>query len=245
MKGIILAGSSGNKLKPVTLGIPKQLIPIYDRPMIYFPIELLVKSGITDLLVITPRNYQHLFKNSLGDGAMFGASITYSIQEEPEGIAQAICLGKDFLGSDGFCLITGDTVIEVSNSCELIKKAIRTAEKSGNATIFVENKTYPDQYGKVVISKDGKVQEIVGDDGLSYYYSIASLYIFPNNAIKLAQTLTKSERGLLEITDLNKKFFENCKLQVRILDKDCIWFDTNTFENILKCSDYMYLNSTK
>lgn len=239
MKGIILAGDSGSKLHPITLAIPKQLLPIYDRPMIYYPIETLVNVGITDLLIITTEEHQLLFQKALRDGCTFGASLSYAVQKEPNGIAQAIYLGKEFVGSDGFCLITGDTIIEGQNLNEQIKKAIRTVNKSGNATIFVENKTYPDQYGKVVFSKTGKVQEIIGDNDVNHYYSIASLYVFPNSALKFAENLRKSERGLFEITDLNKRFFDNCKLQVRMLDRDCIWFDTNTFDNILKCSEYM------
>ena len=173
MKGIILAGDSGSRLHPLTLGIHKQLIPIYDKPMIYYPIDILVKAGITELLIITIEEQQTLFR------------------------------------------------------------------KSGNATIFVENKTYDDQYGRVVMDKDRKPLSIEGDMDTNYYYSIASLYVFPSKVVDIAKGIMPSERGRYEILDVNKRFFEECKLQVQVLDSKCIWFDTNTFDNILKCSNYM------
>lgn len=239
MKGIVLAGDSGSKLEPITLGIPKQLIPIYDKPMIFYPIETLVKAGINEILIITTSEYQSFFKKTIGNGKDLGVSVTYAIQECPNGIAQAISIGETFIGKDGFCLITGDTIIYGEGIYPNIKKAIRSANKSGNATIFIEGKTYPDQYGRVILNNEGKIQEIVGNDILNFYYSIASIFIFPNDAVKRVDGLNISERGRKEITDLHKFFFEDCKLLVRELDKDCIWFDTNTFDNLLKCSEFM------
>lgn len=245
MKGIVLAGDSGTKLHPLTLGIPKQLIPIYDEPMIYYPIKTLVRAGISEILVITTAEQKPMFERALGDGSVLGARLKYAIQDEAKGIAQSIIIGDEFIGSDNLCLITGDTIIEGKVITDHIRKAIRTANKSGNATIFVERKTYDDQYGKVVVDKDGHAQEILGGDDVSYYYSIASLYVFPNNALKKVSSLQPSERGRIEITDLNKLFFEDGKLQVRVLENDCLWFDTNAVENIFKCSEYMRKYKTK
>ena len=239
MKGIILAGDSGSRLNPLTLSIPKQLIPIYDKPMIYYPIDILVKAGITQLLIITTEEQQPLFRKAIGDGEQFGCKVTYAIQNEPNGIADAINIAADFIGKDGVCLITGDTIIDGPDFSEQIRKSIRAVRKSGNATIFVENKTYDDQYGRVVMDKDRKPLSIEGDMDTNYYYSIASLYVFPNKVVDIAKEIMPSERGRYEITDVNKRFFEECKLQVQVLDRKCIRFDTNTFDNILKCGNYM------
>lgn len=238
MKGIIIAGDSGDKLHPLTLGVPKQLLPIYDKPMIYYPVETLVESGITEILVITTAEHQPLFKKALGDGGRFGAHFEYAIQEEANGIALAISIGQEFIGTDGLCLITGDMIIAGDRVKDHIQKSIRTVSKSGNATIFVENKTYPDQYGKVIVDREQKVLSIVGTNEARHYYSIASLYVFPNSVIKHVSNIGISERGRLEITDVNKRFFEECKLQVRMLESSIIWFDTNTVDNIMKCAEY-------
>ena len=154
MKGIVLAGDSGSRLHPLTLGVPKQLLPIYDKPMIYYPIETLVQSGIRDILIITTVEHQTLFQKALGDGARFDAKFQYAIQEKASGIAQAINIASDFIGKDSVCLITGDMIIAGDGVKNHISKAIRAVEKSGNATIFVENKNYPDQYGRVVMTRD-------------------------------------------------------------------------------------------
>lgn len=238
MKGIILAGDSGSRLHPLTLGMPKQLLPIYDKPMIYYPIETLVHSGINDILIITTREYQPLFQKTLGDGNLFNAKFKYAIQEHANGIAQAINIATDFIGKDSMCLITGDMIIAGDGVKNHIAKAIKAVEKSGNATIFVENKSYPDQYGRVVMGTGKKVERIVGETVAQYFYSIASFYVFPNSVIKYANKVELSERGRYEITDINKRFFEDCKLQVQVLDRNCTWFDTNTFDNLLTVAEY-------
>lgn len=239
MKGIVLSGDSGTRLHPLTLATPKQLLPIYDKPMVYYSIKLLVKAGITDILIITSEDDQTLFKHTLGDGSQFGCKVSYAIQNEPNGIADAINIAADFIGKDGVCLITGDTIIDGPDFSEQIKKSIRAVKKSGNATIFVENKTYEDQYGRVVMDKDRKPLSIMGVIDANHYYSIASLYVFPSKVVDIAKEVMPSERGRYEILDVNKRFFEECKLQVQVLDGKCIWFDTNNFDSILKCSNYM------
>lgn len=238
MKGIVLAGDSGTRLHPLTLGVPKQLLPIYDKPMIYYPIETLVQSGIKDILIITTLEYQTLFQKALGDGSSFGATFQYAIQEEANGIAQAINIASDFIGKESVCLITGDVIIAGEGVKNHISKAIRAVEKSGNATIFAENKNYPDQYGRVVMGSDRKVESIEGETDSTYYYSIASFYVFPHSVLRIARDIAPSERGRYEITDVNKRFFKECKLQVQVLDSKCIWFDTNTIDNIHRCTTY-------
>ena len=208
--------------------------------MIYYPIKTLVQSGITDILIITAAVHKELCINALGDGSRFDAKFQYAIQEEANGIAQAINIACDFIGKESVCLITGDMIIAGDCVKDHISKAIRAVEKSGNATIFVENKNYPDQYGRVVINRDRKVESIEGATDTNYYYSIASFYVFPNSVLKIAKDLVPSERGRYEITDVNKHLFEECKLQVCMLESNIIWFDTNTTDNILKCSEYFY-----
>lgn len=237
MKGIILAGDSGNRLHPITLGIPKQLIPIYNRPMVYYPIETLVNAGITEILLITTPEYSSSFKNAIGN--YLGAHYSYAIQEKPNGIAEALIIGKDFFDKDGVCLITGDTIITGDGVDSLINKAIRTVTKSGNATMFVENKGYPDQYGKVVIDRSRKIKQIIGSQELNHYYSIAGLYVFPNEVKKYLGSIQESERGLKEIIDVQRIFLEKLKLRIEFLDNKCVWLDTNSFDNILKCGEYM------
>lgn len=237
MKGIVLAGDSGNRLHPITLGIPKQLIPIYDRPMVYYPIETLVNAGITEILIITTPEYTTSFKKALENYK--GAHFSYAIQEKPKGIAEALIIGKDFFDKDGVCLITGDTIITGDGVESLINKAIRTVTKSGNATMFVENKGYPDQYGKVIIDRSRNIMQIIGCQDLNHYYSIAGLYVFPNEVKKYLGSIQDSERGLKEIIDVQKIFLEKLKLRIEFLDNKCVWLDTNSFDNILKCGEYM------
>ena len=239
MKGIILSGASGERLRPITLGIPKQLIPIYNKPMIFYPLEMLVKLGIKDILVITTADEQPLFRKALGDGNSFGCRLSYEVQQYPNGIAEAIHIACNFIGSDSVCLITGDTIIEAPDFERQIHKAVRAADKSGSATIFVESKTYEGQYGRVLLDKNLKISNVIGESDAPFYYSIASLYTFPKNVIKYASDLKPSERGLFEITEVNKRYFLESKLLVQVLDSKCKWFDTNTFENILQCAEYM------
>lgn len=220
-------------------------MPVYDKPMIYYPIDTLVQAGIEDILIITTAEQQPIFQKALGDGSRFNAHFTYAVQDEPKGIAQAISIGKEFISKESVCLITGDMIIDGENVSERIKKAIRAVKKSGNATIFVENRTYPDQYGQVIMNREWKVEDIVGTSEQVHYLSIASFYVFPNSVIKHACSIDYSERGRLEITDVNKRFFEECKLQVQVLDSKCIWLDTNSIENIWRCGEYMRKKSIK
>lgn len=239
MKGIILAGDSGTNLFPLTIALPKQLLPIYDRSMIYYPIETLVKAGINEILIITTQEHQPLFKKAISNFSYEDIRFSYAIQNTPEGIAQAISIGKDFIDKDSVCLITGDTIIIEKNIRKKLKTAIKTAEKSGNATIFVKRDWDSNQYGKVILNNDGTINNIGGNVDTQNYYSITGLYVFPNSVLQRLDRVEPSERGKLEITSINKLFFEECKLQIQKLNLDCMWFDTNTFDNLLTCSKYM------
>ena len=240
MKGIVLSGDSGSRLYPLTLGIPKQLLPIYDKPMIFYPIETLVKAGITEILVITTSAQESSFKGYVADVSALNCKITYVIQDEPNGIAEALVIGKDFVGNDAVCLITGDTIISGETLSQQLQKAFKAVEKSGNATIFVSKDTDADQYGKVVRNKT-----VVGESDDYYYKSITGLYVFPKGAAEKVGLIEPSERGLLEITAVSQLYQEDNKLQIQELTQDCEWLDTNTFDSLVKCNTFMQKHSKR
>lgn len=239
MKGIVLAGDSGTKLHPLTLGVPKQLLPIYDKPMVYYPLKTLVESGIDEILIVTSKQDQALFQRSLGDGQAFGVNLAYASQETPEGIAQALMIGQDFVGDDAVCLVTGDTIILGNSLQKQLTKAYKAAEKSGNATIFVNQDYDPNQYGMVVLGSKGSVSEITGVSNKPNYYSITGLYVFPNSVLKHVFEIEKSERNRFEITSVSKIFQNKNKLQIQKLPSDCMWLNTSTFDAILNSSLYL------
>lgn len=239
MKGIVLAGDSGNKLFPLTKGIPKQLLPIYDLPMIYYPIRTLIKSGIKDILIITSVEQCALFKENLGDGTKFGATFSYAHQISPDGIAQAIIIAQEFIGNESVCLITGDTIIEGENFEKMLGTAVKAADKSANATVFVNRDYDTSQYGRVIYDSNGSFRTIAGTSDDSRYYSITGVYVFPNSVLTQVGKITKSERNRLEIISISQLFFEEKKLQIKKISKEDKWFDTNTPDNLLKCSEYM------
>ena len=239
MKGIILAGDSGTRLHPLTLGVPKQLLPLYNKPMVCFPVGLLAQSGIKDILMITTMDHQLAFKHALGNGSQFGVHIDYACQEKPEGIAQAIMIGQEFIDDDSVCLITGDTIIIGNEIQPLLLKAYRAAEKSGNATLFVDKDYDPRQYGVVVLGEKGKYAEIIGSSSKPNYYSITGLYVFPNSVLRQIFSIEKSERNRFEITSVSKIFQDRNKLQIQRLPKECVWLDTNSFDTLLESSKYI------
>ena len=239
MKGIVLAGDSGTKLHPLTLGVPKQLLPIYDKPMVYYPLKTLVESGIDEILIVTSKQDQALFQRSLGDGQAFGVNLSYASQETPEGIAQALMIGQDFVGDAAVCLVTGDTIILGNSLQKQLTKAYKAAGKSGNATIFVDQDYDPNQYGMVVLSGNGSTSEITGVSNKPNYYSITGLYVFPNSVLKHVFEIEKSERNRFEITSVSKIFQNKNKLQIQKLSSDCTWLDTSTCDAILNSSLYM------
>lgn len=238
-KGIILAGDSGNKLVPLTLGIPKQLLPLYDKPMIYYPIELLIGVGVKDILIITSQEHISTFIKALGDGSAFGARFSYAIQSTPEGAAQAFTIGEEFIGDEPVCLITGDCILFGKDRNVKLQKAMRAALNSGQASIFVCRDWDPNQYGVVTLDSDGKCITIEGKTANPLYYSITGLYVFPKGVADYAKHVGKSERGRLEVTSLNKTYFEKNKLQVQVLGSDFRWFDTNSFDSLLVINNYI------
>ena len=238
-KGIILAGDSGDKLHPLTLGIPKQLLPLYDKPMIYYPIELLVGVGVKDILIITSQQHASTFILALGDGSAFGARFTYAVQPKPDGAAQAFMIGEDFLENEPVCFITGDCIIFGKDRNIKLQKAMRAAKNSGQASIFVCRDRDPNQYGVVTLDSEGKCLTIEGKSTKSLYYSITGLYVFPKGVADYAKIIEKSDRGRLELTSLNKTYFEMNKLQVQVLGDDFLWFDTNSFDSLQVVNNYI------
>lgn len=229
----------------MTLGIPKHLLPVYDKPMVFYPVELLVSAGIKEILVITTSAHQSLFKQTLGDGSMFGAIISYAIQGEPKGIADALRIGKNFIDAEGVCLITGDTILTDANFSPLIHKASKAIKSSGSATIFVKRDPDENQYGKVVLNKNGKCETIVGTSESHFYSSIVGLYVYPKDAVEKVNLLSLSERGRYEITDLNQLYFSEKKLQILQLSNECGWWDTNTPESLVRLNSYIYASRNK
>lgn len=239
MKGIILAGDQGDRLFPLTMGIPKQLLPIYDKPMIYYPIETLVEVGVTDILIIVSPQFTSSYVNTLGDGSRFGAHFTYATQAKPEGAAQAFTIGEEFLAKESVCFITGDCIIMGEDRAAKLSKAIRAAKNSGQATIFVSRDYDSDQYGVAKLDNHGKCITVEGKASDTVHYSITGLYVFPKRVADYAKVIEKSERGRLEITTLNQMYLNGKKLQVQILGDNFRWFDTNSFDSLLTVSNYI------
>lgn len=239
MKGIVLAGDSGERLFPLSKGIPKQLLPIYNQPMIYYPIEILVESGIKEILIITSPKYISNFVSALGDGSELGAKLSFTTQVSPEGVAQALTIGEEFLAKEPVCLITGDCLIIGNDRAEKLRKAIRAAKNSAQATIFVSKDKDPAQYGVAKLDKDGKCEMIDGSYSVGGWYSITGLYVFPKGVSNYAKVIEKSERGRYEVTTLNQMYLEKNKLQIQVLSDNYKWLDTNTIDNILLASNYI------
>lgn len=239
MKGVILAGDSGQRLHPLTLGVSKQLLPIFDKPMIHYPIETLVGAGIKDILIITSPKYSANFVSALGDGSAFGARFSYSIQSSPDGAAQAFTIAEEYLDKSPVCLITGDCIIIGDDRDEKLRKAIRAAKNSGQATIFLSKEYDPNQYGVARLDQNGKCEEIKESADNRKDYSITGLYVFPKGVTEFAKFVEKSERGRYEVTSLNQIYLQENKLQAQILGDNYKWFDTNTFDNLLAASNYI------
>ncbi len=239
MKGVILAGDSGSKLYPLTLGIPKQLLPIYNKPMIYYPIETLVEVGVLDILIITSPEQIQSFVKALGDGSKFGARFTYATQNTPEGAVQAFSIGEEFISNDSVCFITGDCIIWGDDKAAKLIKAIRAANNSGYSTIFVYMDCDKEQYGVARLNKNGECEAIEGMVKDTLHYSITGLYVFPKGVSDYAKVIDKSERGRYEIVTLNQVYLNENKLRVQILGKDFRWFDTNSFDSLQEVSNYL------
>jgi len=240
MKGIVLAGGSGTRLYPITKGVSKQMLPIYDKPMIYYPISVLMLAGIRDILIISTPNDLPGFKRLLGDGSDYGVSFTYAEQPSPDGLAQAFIIGEEFIGDDCACLVLGDNIFQGNNFSQLLKEAVANAEQENKATIFGYWVNDPERYGVAEFDKDGNcvsLEEKPKEPKSNY--AVPGLYFYPNKVVEVAKTIKPSARGELEITTVNQRFLEDKQLKVQTLGRGFAWLDTGTHDSLSEASIYV------
>lgn len=237
MKGIILAGGSGTRLYPITKAISKQLVPVYDKPMIYYPLSTMMLAGIKDILLIsTPRDTSR-FEELLGDGSQLGINITYKIQDKPNGLAEAFILGADFIGDDSVCLILGDNIYYGSGLSELVQ---RSAKKTTGATVFGYRVNDPERFGVVEFDQDHHVKSIVEKpEHPASNYAVTGMYFYDNQVVEIAKNLKPSPRGEIEITDVNKAYLNRGQLDVELLGRGYAWLDTGTHESLHDAASYI------
>ena len=240
MKGIILAGGSGSRLYPITKGVSKQLVPIYDKPMVYYPLSVLMLAGIKEVLIIsTPHDLPH-FKALLGDGSEIGMHFEYIVQPSPDGLAQAFTLGADFIGNDDVCLVLGDNIFHGHGLTKLLNKAVSTANTQQKATVFGYYVKDPERYGVVEFDNGGNVKSIEEKPTIAKSnYAVIGLYFYPNSVINLAKNVVPSERGELEITSLNQAYLDQDDLKVEIMGRGYAWLDTGTHESLLEAGQFI------
>ena len=240
MKGIILAGGSGTRLYPVTQAVSKQLLPVYDKPMIYYPLSTLMLAGIKDILIIsTPEDIGN-FKKLLGDGSQFGVSFTYEVQYKPNGLAQAFVIGADFVGEDSVCLILGDNIFYGNNFVSMLKKAVRNTEENRCATVFGKYVEDPKRFGIVEFDKNGKAISVEEKPAFpKSNYAIVGLYFYDNSVIDIAKNIEPSARGEYEITEVNRIYLEEGRLSVERLGRGMAWMDSGTVESMLLSNEFV------
>lgn len=240
MKGIVLAGGSGTRLYPVTKGVSKQLLPVYDKPMIYYPISVLMRAGIREILVISTPQDLPAFRRLLGDGSDYGVQFTYAEQPSPDGLAQAFLIGADFIGSDAVCLVLGDNIFQGVGFDELLHEAVRTATEQQKATVFGYRVDDPGRYGVAEFDREGNCLSIEEKpEHPKSNYAVVGLYFYPNRVVEIAKTIRPSARGELEITAVNQQFLQDGDLKVWVLGQGFAWLDTGTHDSLSEASIYV------
>ena len=240
MKGIVLAGGSGTRLYPITKGISKQLMPIYDKPMVYYPISVLMLAGIRDILIISTPYDLPGFKRLLGDGSDYGVNFTYAEQPSPDGLAQAFTIGKDFIGDDSACLVLGDNIFHGSGFTAKLKEAVRAAEEDKKATVFGYWVNDPERYGVAEFDKEGNCLSIEEKpEHPKSNYAVVGLYFYPNKVVDVASKIEPSARGEYEITTVNQWFLRDNELKVQTLGRGFAWLDTGTHDSLSEASTYI------
>ena len=240
MKGIVLAGGSGTRLYPITKGISKQLMPIYDKPMVYYPISVLMLAGIRDILIISTPFDLPGFKRLLGDGSDYGVHFEYAEQPSPDGLAQAFTIGADFIGDDSACLVLGDNIFHGAGFTKMLKDAVRTANEEKKATVFGYWVNDPERYGVAEFDKNGNCLSIEEKpQHPKSNYAVVGLYFYPNKVVEVARNIKPSARGEYEITTVNQKFLEDGELKVQTLGRGFAWLDTGTHDSLSEASTYI------
>ena len=240
MKGIVLAGGSGTRLFPITKGVSKQMLPIYDKPMVYYPISVLMLAGIREILIISTPEDLPGFKRLMGDGSDFGVEFTYAEQPSPDGLAQAFIIGEKFIGNDSACLVLGDNIFYGQNFTSMLEQSLKDAEQSNMATVFGYYVNDPERYGVAEFDKDGKVLSIEEKPKEpKSNYAVVGLYFYPNKVVKVAKSIKPSARGELEITTVNQEFLKDEELKVQLLGRGFAWLDTGTHDSLSEASNFI------